>query len=476
MSLVSKRPVLNGSLKSVRLVSLKSKVKNDRLAILTVMLAFIGLSWTTAEASETWQSLTDQSAKLIGEKQYDRAESYLNRANEIVEKSDSNKSVETLLLLAVLFNKAAWHDKEVNVCRKIVDKYAGLSGASPNQLLYYKYILGRALLKQKNYKEALTWLEPAVLAMKPHFGQNNPYLASTLNTLAEAYKNNNQLSKAQILEKEADGIFQTFMDNLNRKIKSEWNPPKSDSSKKAVSMFGLNAEGKFENIKLTKPSSSPALNEACLNALRTTDKMPITTPSFYKIDIEPICIEFSFDYRNYGGAPIASSPTWPTTEKISNGKVATYESQSNHSFENRKKELEQETSKDAERVKVLLEQKEQLSDQNLLSLFIYTEKLREINQFGKTNELTRMMQKRNDCQIADSPPNLIMRSIEPLDLARQGNVIDAENKLKSIIQSSQFEKIESSHIRNHLLKKYGDLLYKQNKVEQANALYAKIRN
>ncbi|MBP6595481.1 MAG: hypothetical protein KA255_20815, partial [Candidatus Obscuribacter sp.] len=105
-----------------------------------------------------------------------------------------------------------------------------------------------------------------------------------------------------------------------------------------------------------------------------------------------------------------------------------------------------------------------------------TEKLREINQFDKTNELTRMMQKRNDCQIADSPPNLIMRSIEPLDLARQGNVIDAENKLKSIIQSSQFEKIESSHIRNHLLKKYGDLLYKQNKVEQANALYAKIRN
>ncbi|MBL0184262.1 MAG: TonB C-terminal domain-containing protein [Candidatus Obscuribacter sp.] len=312
--------------------------------------------------------------------------------------------------------------------------------------------------------------------MKPHFGQNNPYLASTLNTLAEAYKNNNQLSKAQILEKEADGIFQTFMDNLNRKIKSEWNPPKSDSSKKAVSMFGLNAEGKFENIKLTKPSSSPALNEACLNALRTTDKMPITTPSFYKIDIEPIWIEFSFDYRIHNGPSIASRATWPTTEKISNGKVATYESQSNHSFENRKKELEQETSKDTDRVKALLEQKEQLSDQNLLSLFIYTEKLREINQFGKTNELTRMMQKRNDCQIADSPPNLIMRSIEPLDLARQGNVIDAENKLKSIIQSSQFEKIESSHIRNHLLKKYGDLLYKQNKVEQANALYAKIRN
>ncbi|MBK9202468.1 MAG: TonB C-terminal domain-containing protein [Candidatus Obscuribacter sp.] len=175
--------------------------------------------------------------------------------------------------------------------------------------MYYKYILGDALLKQKNYKEALTWLEPAVLAMKPHFGQNNPYLASTLNTLAEAYKNNNQLSKAHILEREADGIFQTFMDNVNRKIKSAWDPPKSDSSKTAVAMFSLNAEGKFENIKLTKPSSSPALDETCLNALRNTDKMPITTPSFLKSILSQSGLNSALTTGIRNGASIASRPT-----------------------------------------------------------------------------------------------------------------------------------------------------------------------
>jgi|GEM_PF-1353376 len=476
MSLVSNKPVLNGSLKSVRLVSLPLRAQINSLGMLPVLVLLVTLSCPTSAQAETWQEFTDKAQTLSASKQYDRAEAYLNRANEIVEKVDLQKSMDTLLRLVRLYRAAKWHDKEVLVCRKLVTKYSQSNGASPNQLVFYKYILGAALEANKQYKESLTILEPAVASLRPQFSSHNPYLASILNELAQVYRGNNLNSKAQILEKEASGIYSSYMAELQRRIKASWHPPKSDQSKKAIAMFTLSATGQYEQLKISQSSSSQTLDDMCLRAIETAGAIPFTTPPIFKVDLDPIFIEFSFDYNVLGATRVAAPSNWTMTQSIEKGKVTSYSpSSSEEAIKARKITIEREANDEAIRLKKLLEQKEQLDEQSLFLILTASEKLRTTNQNEKLKELCQQMEIRSDCQVEDSPQNLIRRSITSLDTAKTGNLAEAEKTLRSAIEAPGFDKINSIQIKSYLLKQFGDLLYKQNKIEQAEAIYTKLK-
>lgn len=279
MSLVSNRPALSGSQRSVRLVSWHFRAKTSYPGMPPILALLIIIYCPNIAQAETWQEFTDKAQTLSASKQYDRAEAYLNRANEIVEKVDLQKSTDTLLRLVRLYREAKWHDKEVLVCRKLVTKYSQSNGASPNQLAFYKYLLGTALNANKQYQEALTVMELAVGSLRPQFSSHNPYLASMLNELAASYRGNNLNAKAQILEREASGINSSYMAELKRRIKACWHPPKSDQSKKAIATFTLSATGNYEQLRISKSSSSQTLDDLCLRAIEMAG--PITFDTTY---------------------------------------------------------------------------------------------------------------------------------------------------------------------------------------------------
>jgi len=477
MSLVSNKPALSGSQRSVRLVSWHFRAKTSYPGMPPILALLIIIYCPNIAQAETWQEFTDKAQTLSASKQYDRAEAYLNRANEIVEKVDLQKSTDTLLRLVRLYREAKWHDKEVLVCRKLVTKYSQSNGASPNQLAFYKYLLGTALNANKQYQEALTVMELAVGSLRPQFSSHNPYLASMLNELAASYRGNNLNAKAQILEREASGINSSYMAELKRRIKACWHPPKSDQSKKAIATFTLSATGNYEQLRISKSSSSQTLDDLCLRAIEMAGPITFTTPPTFKVDLDPIFIEFSFDYNVMGAARVATPNSWAMTQSIENGKVTSYStSSSEDAIKARKILIEKEANDEAIKLKKLLEQKEQLDEQGLFLLLTASDRLRNTNQFEKLKELDHLMNSRSDCQMDGSPQNLILRSITALDTAKTGNLAEAEKTLRSVIESPGFDRINLIQIKSFLLKQFGDLLYKQNKIEQADAVYSQIKS
>ncbi len=75
----------------------------------------------------------------------------------------------------------------------------------------------------------------------------------------------------------------------------------------------------------------------------------------------------------------------------------------------------------------------------------------------------------------DSKVRLFVDALPGLDYARMSKLTEAETTLKPIVENPHLEKLPSE-IKAKLLKCYGDVLYKQNKIEQAEAVYTQIKS
>ncbi|MDD3594729.1 MAG: TonB family protein [Candidatus Gastranaerophilales bacterium] len=91
--------------------------------------------------------------------------------------------------------------------------------------------------------------------------------------------------------------FGPYMAELQRRIKSNWNPPRGDESKRVVLLFKIAKDGRLLNVKVAKSSGLPNADKAALAAVELTAPFRPLPADYKGSDID---IQFTFDYNVFG--------------------------------------------------------------------------------------------------------------------------------------------------------------------------------
>ncbi|MGN0031563.1 MAG: energy transducer TonB [Candidatus Gastranaerophilaceae bacterium] len=106
-------------------------------------------------------------------------------------------------------------------------------------------------------------------------------------------------TKKQNIEEQMNLDFGPYMRNMQRKIKSNWNPPKKDKSEKVVLLYTLNLKGEVQKCTVIKSSGSEDTDNAAKDALYKSAPFG-KLPSEYKG--KSIDVQFTFDYNVFGAS------------------------------------------------------------------------------------------------------------------------------------------------------------------------------
>ena len=91
--------------------------------------------------------------------------------------------------------------------------------------------------------------------------------------------------------------FGPYMRELQRRIKSNWNPPQGNESKRVVLLFSIAKDGRLLGVKVYKSSGLQAADRAAISAVEMTAPFK-PLPSEYKRS--SVDIQFTFDYNVFG--------------------------------------------------------------------------------------------------------------------------------------------------------------------------------
>lgn len=95
---------------------------------------------------------------------------------------------------------------------------------------------------------------------------------------------------------DADKAIQNYVNDVQKKIKNNWKPPKNDESYNLITSFKIDKFGSVKNLRLVNHNANRELIQAAFKAIKAAEPFP----SFSKIPgftEEMIEIEFSFDYN-----------------------------------------------------------------------------------------------------------------------------------------------------------------------------------
>jgi TonB family protein len=92
----------------------------------------------------------------------------------------------------------------------------------------------------------------------------------------------------------ADVDFGPFMANLQRQIKRNWYPPKSDITSKGMVAFKVARNGDISFIRIIKPGPSDAFDRAEVTAISNASPSFGPLPEGSPKDVD---IQFTFDYN-----------------------------------------------------------------------------------------------------------------------------------------------------------------------------------
>jgi len=93
---------------------------------------------------------------------------------------------------------------------------------------------------------------------------------------------------------EADTDFGPYMKNLQNKIKTNWHPPKGDSSKKVIVLFKLDKDGTVLSSKIKESSGDEETDNAALKAISVSSPFDPLPQSFKENNVD---VQFTFDYN-----------------------------------------------------------------------------------------------------------------------------------------------------------------------------------
>ncbi len=91
--------------------------------------------------------------------------------------------------------------------------------------------------------------------------------------------------------------FGPYMRDLQRRIKTNWNPPKGNESKRVVLLFKIAKDGRLLSCSVFKSSGLPNADKAALDAVKLTAPFKPLPVEYKGASID---IQFTFDYNVFG--------------------------------------------------------------------------------------------------------------------------------------------------------------------------------
>lgn len=103
--------------------------------------------------------------------------------------------------------------------------------------------------------------------------------------------------------------FGPYMQDLQRRIKKHWEPPRGQETRRVQIIFKIHADGKMSNLRISRSSGLNKADDAALKAAEAASPLrPLPEGAPDDVDIE-----FTFDYNVYsGGSWIPATLTLPT--------------------------------------------------------------------------------------------------------------------------------------------------------------------
>lgn len=95
----------------------------------------------------------------------------------------------------------------------------------------------------------------------------------------------------------AEPDFGPYMRDVQMKIKRNWDPPKSNQSKRVVLVFTIAKDGRLVNIKVANSSGIPSVDKAAIAAVEYSAPFKPLPVEFRGSEID---IHFTFDYNVFG--------------------------------------------------------------------------------------------------------------------------------------------------------------------------------
>ena len=102
-----------------------------------------------------------------------------------------------------------------------------------------------------------------------------------------------QLQSNEISEAVKKQDMTAYMQELQREVKGNWNPPADKQRKKIVTRFQLDRDGSISNPTVYKSSGDSEADDIALNAIKSTSYKPLPE-DFTKPFVE---VQFTFDYN-----------------------------------------------------------------------------------------------------------------------------------------------------------------------------------
>lgn len=93
--------------------------------------------------------------------------------------------------------------------------------------------------------------------------------------------------------------FGPYMRELQRRIRSNWDPPKGNESKRVVLLFKIAKDGRLLSVRVMKSSGLPNADRAALNAVRLTAPFKPLPAGYRESSVD---IQFTFDYNVFGAS------------------------------------------------------------------------------------------------------------------------------------------------------------------------------
>ncbi len=208
------------------------------------------------------------------------------------------------------------------------DKSISLCGKSHRILRYAYCNRGEARIQMKQYKEALPDLEKAI-EMEKENGEAIYFrgmVKEKTGDLEGAIKDYELARSYGFAPYGVSVDYQPYMEDLQRRIKKAWFPPKGNESRKLKTYFEVNRDGSLKSSKVEQTSGVPAADQAALAAIKNASPFP-RLPYGSKSSVK---IEFSFDYNVWGKgssivSDVSSAPSMVSMEDEAKQKLASAE-------------------------------------------------------------------------------------------------------------------------------------------------------
>jgi len=229
------------------------------------------------------------------------AEDTLLKALSIVKASDHPENYPRVLrdLMHVAYH-AKWKGKYESY---LADILKATQSSSIDVSTVAKIELGGFYVQEGQYKKALTYLEPAMTAIKQLYSASNPQMSIFDEDLCSAYIGAGQKEKATAVTFASKLLTDTFMDDMQNRIRRNWHPRQYTYSAKALAIYHVDNDGNISKAKIAKSSGTPAFDADCLAALKGADAKPMFS---WKVYSQPMLVEFTFAY-NVNKSPAGSA-------------------------------------------------------------------------------------------------------------------------------------------------------------------------